>query len=466
MFNNIIMKYVLDGIVLDKYQSKAVYCNKKKYLVVAGAGSGKTLTIRAKIDYLIKNGINPRKILCLSFTNETVNELKSKTVVDVMTFHKFAVSLIPKDKYQICTDSLLRYVIDEYFESFIYDGTDELLNIYLQDYGLVREYFLNNFKGVILSFINTFKSYGYSFEYFLRLLKDNSIPFYDKILLVIVFKIYYLYEEEKSSRNLMDFNDILILGTEYVDKNNYYKYQYIIIDEYQDTSYLRYKLIDKLANKYSLNVISFGDDYQSIYGFNGCDLDIFLRYKGPIVKLKNTYRCPKDIVDISYRFIRKNKRQLRKRLISTKYLKDSINVVYTNDATSTFNTLIKDLDDILILGRNNKDQYLINNGDLNYENKSIRFLTAHSAKGLESDYVFIVNAVDDTLGFPNKIREYDIFKYIKNDDQDNEERRLFYVALTRARKKVFIFTNKVNPSCFVKELLKDYKFKIKTFNFT
>ncbi len=466
MFNNIIMKYVLDGVVLDKYQSKAVYCNKRNYLVVAGAGSGKTLTIRAKIDYLIRNGINPRKILCLSFTNETVNELKSKTIVDVMTFHKFAISLIPKDKYRICTDSLLKYVIDEYFESFIYDGTDVLLNIYLQDNGLVREHFLNNFKGVILSFINTFKSYGYSLDFFLRLLRDNSIPFYDKILLVIIFKIYYLYEEEKSSKNLMDFNDILTLGTEYVDKNNYFRYQYIIIDEYQDTSYLRFRLIDELANKYSLNVICFGDDYQSIYGFNGCDLDIFLKYKGPVVKLKYTYRCPKDIVDISYHFIRKNRRQLRKRLVSTKYLKNSINVVYTNDPTSTFNDLIKDLDNILILGRNNKDQYLINNGDLNYENKSIRFLTVHSAKGLESEYVFIVNAVDDTLGFPNRIREYDIFKYIKNDDHDNEERRLFYVALTRARKKVYIFTSKVNPSCFVNELLKDYKFKIKTFNFT
>ena len=466
MFNNINMRYVLDGSILDKYQSKAVYCNKNNYLVVAGAGSGKTLTIRAKIDYLIRNGINPRKILCLSFTNETVNELRSKTSVDVMTFHKFAISLIPKDRYKICTDYLLKYVIDEYFESFIYDGTDVLLDIYLQDNGIGREYFLNNFKSVILSFINTFKSYGYSLEYFLRLLKDNSISYYDKVLLVIIFKIYYLYEEEKSSKNLMDFNDILTLGTEFVDKNNCFKYQYIIIDEYQDTSYLRYKLIDKLSHKYLLNIICFGDDYQSIYGFNGCDLDIFLKYKGPVIKLKYTYRCPKDIVDISYRFIRKNKRQLRKRLISTKYLDSSINVVYTNDVTNTFNTLIKDLDDILILGRNNRDQFLINNGDLAYDNKSIRFLTVHSAKGLESDYVFIINVIDDILGFPNRIKEYDIFKYIKNDDRDNEERRLFYVALTRARKKVYIFTSKVSPSCYVKELIKDYKFKIKTFNFT
>ena len=451
--------------MLDRYQKKAVYCNFKKYLVVAGAGTGKTFTIIAKVNYLIKNGIDPNKILCLSFTNETVNDLKNKINSPVYTFHKFAISLLPKDKYKISPSYLLNYIVDEYFESFIYDGTDKLLNIYLSENNLSSICFLPILKKIIISFINTFKSYGYDINYLFRLIKDPSINYYDRILLIIIFKIFYLYEEEKYSRNIIDFNDMLILGTDYVDKINYFKYKYIIIDEYQDTSLVRYNLINKIVDKFSLNLILFGDDYQSIYGFNGCDLNLFLKYKGPIIKLKYTYRNPKDIVDISYRFIRKNKRQIRKRLISYKYIKDSINVIYTSDITKTFNYLAKDLDDILILGRNNKDINLINNGNLNYKSKSIRFLTVHASKGLESDYVFIINVIDDSLGFPNKIKEYDVFKYIKEDDHINEERRLFYVAITRARKKVFIFTNKVNPSVFVTELLKCYKFKIKTFNF-
>ena len=97
--------------------------------------------------------------------------------------------------------------------------------------------------------------------------------------------------------------------------------------------------------------------------------------------------------------------------------------------------------------------------------EAVTLMTVHSAKGLENDNVIILNLVDDSLGFPNKIKEMNIFKYIKKEDYLDEERRLFYVALTRAKKKVFLLTNKASTSIFVKELNKDYKFKIKTFNF-
>ena len=84
--------YKLKDITLDKYQSRAVFCAKNNYLIIAGAGSGKTLTIVAKINYLIENGVDPKEILCISFTNETVNSIinslnKYDIQVDVMTFH-------------------------------------------------------------------------------------------------------------------------------------------------------------------------------------------------------------------------------------------------------------------------------------------------------------------------------------------------------------------------------------------
>lgn len=101
--------------------------------------------------------------------------------------------------------------------------------------------------------------------------------------------------------------------------------------------------------------------------------------------------------------------------------------------------------------------------------KKIRFLTVHSSKGLESSYVIALNVVDSFLGFPNQIKEYDLFKYIDNSKKDNylyaEERRLFYVCLTRAKKRVYLFTNKFNPSIFIKELIRDYKWKIKIMDF-
>ena len=115
-------KYELNGIVLDKYQSRAVFCNKKNYLVVAGAGSGKTLTIVAKVDYLLKNNVKNDKILCISFTNETVNNLKNKISynVDILTFHKLALNIIKDNKqyFGISPDNLLKYIVDEFFNSY------------------------------------------------------------------------------------------------------------------------------------------------------------------------------------------------------------------------------------------------------------------------------------------------------------------------------------------------------------
>jgi len=125
-------KYNLNGIILDKYQSQAVYCNKKAYLVIAGAGSGKTLTIVAKVAYLLKNNVNKDKILCLSFTNETVSSLKNSLEknnisVDVKTFHRLSLDIL-KNKYNIASSNLLEYITEEFFESIIYyDNTYKLL---------------------------------------------------------------------------------------------------------------------------------------------------------------------------------------------------------------------------------------------------------------------------------------------------------------------------------------------------
>ena len=106
-----------NGIKLDKYQSKAVMCDAKSYLVIAGAGSGKTLTIAAKIDYLIKNNVSPNKILCLSFTNESVNSLKkvlekNNIIVDVKTFHRLSLDIIGKE-YNISSSANLLYAFHE-----------------------------------------------------------------------------------------------------------------------------------------------------------------------------------------------------------------------------------------------------------------------------------------------------------------------------------------------------------------
>jgi DNA helicase-4 len=481
---------MVNGKILDIYQSKAVFCDKKRYLVVAGAGSGKSLTIVGKVDYLINVlNINPKKILCISFTNEAVNSLKNSLesnniLVDVKTFHKLALDMIFNDNLSIVSDAFLSFVVDEYFCSCIYeDNCYNLLLLYLDNNNLSYDYFVLYFRNVVLSFIKRFKALGYSSLYFYNLLYDKKIEFDDKVLLIVIFKIYVLYEEELVSSGKIDFDDMLMLSIRKISNLAYFKYKYVIIDEYQDTSCVKFEFISSLIKKFDVNVMAVGDDFQSIYSFTGCDVKYFLNFKkyflnSKILKLRYNYRNPKDIVDISRRFILKNRKQIRKRITSLNFIKDSIVIVYSNNVARDVFNIIDQIDNIFILGRNKNDVNVLANSEYffydnelflsNGETKNIRFLTIHAAKGLENDYVILLNVVDDTLGFPNKIIDNNLYKYLTSFSDDflySEERRLFYVALTRARKRIYIFTNKFNESCFIKELIRDYKYKLKIIDF-
>ena len=453
-------KYKFNNIVLDKYQTKAVLCKSDNYLVVAGAGSGKTLTIVAKVNYLIENNINPQNILCISYTNETVNSLKkslekNNLKIDVKTFHKLSLDILNKS-YNISNNNLLEYIIEEFFESIIYQDKTYLLLDFIN---------INYVKKIILSFISRLKALNYDENYLLFLLKNKNIKTDDKILIVFAFKIFIIYQNELKSENKIDFDDMISLATKKVEKLKLFRYSYIIIDEYQDTSRSKYLLIKAIIDKFNVKIMAVGDDYQSIYSFNGCDLSLFLKFKklfnkSKIIKLKNTYRNPNDIVEISKRFIAKNRNQITKSLKSNKYINNSLNIVYINNEEEALNKIISKYDNIMVIGRNNKD--IDKYKDKSF-NKDITFLTAHSSKGLEKENVIILNVIDDNLGFPNKINNNDIFSYLADFNQLEEERRLFYVAITRAKNKVIIFTKKNKESVFVKELIKDYKRKIKIF---
>lgn len=450
--------YIINGIKLDKYQTKAVFCNKDRYLVIAGAGSGKTLTIVAKVNYLLENGFKRNEILCISFTNETVNSLKNKLLsnnidVDVKTFHRLALDLL-KNKKNISNNYLLDYVIEEFFYSIIYhDNTYKLLE------------FIDNIeetKETIKSFINQMKGLNYELSFLFKLIYNKSINTDHKILLILILKVYIIYEEELISEDKIDFNDMINLAIKKIDSLKYFPYKYVVVDEYQDTSICKYLLLKKIIDKFNIKLMAVGDDYQSIYSFTGCNLSLFINFKkyfnnSKVIKLKNTYRNPSDITIISKEIVMKNRNQINKRLKSCKYGNKSIVVVYYDDISS-INVIIKEIDDILILGRNNKD---LENINIDFNNKNIRFLTVHKSKGLEAENVIILNAIDDVLGFPNKIKSNEVLSYLRNYSYEDEERRLFYVALTRTKNRVFIFTKKYKESIFIKELFKDFKWKIK-----
>lgn len=443
----------INGYPLDKYQRKAVLCKKENVLVVAGAGSGKTLTIIGKIRYLIEElKINKEDILCISFTNDTVNSLKNNLLkynydIDVYTFHKLSLEIIRNNNkdISICESDLLAYIVDEFFYR----------NIKIRD----KEIYLR-LKNLIITFINLFKSNNYNLDKFDEIF--NNLKYSNEyILLKIIKEIYIEYQEELNSTYKVDFNDMINEGINILKNKGYIKpYKYIIIDEYQDTSFTKYNLIKEIKKITNAKLFVVGDDFQSIYRFTGCNLDIFIKFKkyyknSKILKIKNTYRNSQELINIAGSFIMKNKNQIKKKLLSNKRIDKPIRIIYTTNIKSTFKKLINKIDtDILVLGRNNSDMYKV----MDSQTDKVKFLTVHKSKGLEEENVIIINLEDNILGFPSKIENHKILKYVLNEKDMypyEEERRLFYVALTRTKNYVYLIVDKNNQSIFVKEIIKN-----------
>ena len=402
----------INGYSLDINQRKAVIINEENNLVIAGAGSGKTLTIVGKIRYLIeRQRINKDEILCISFTNDSVNSLKKALIknynydIDVLTFHKLSLNIIKNNNknISICNNNLLDYITDEFF----------LRNI--TSYNIINSDSYKQLKTLIITFINLFKSNNYNDDYFINILKKCKNK-KEKILINIIKIIYFEYQSELKSTLKVDFNDMINSAIKIINNNGYIKpYKYIIIDEYQDTSYTKYLLIKEIKKVTNAKLFVVGDDFQSIYRFTGCNLDIFLKFKkyygySKTIRIVNTYRNSNELIFIAGSFIMKNKKQLKKRLISNKNINKPIEIIYSSNEKEDLFKLLNSINtNILLLGRNNKDIYkyftkIDEKGYIEYKNKKVRFLTVHKSKGLEEDNVIIINNEDSILGFPSKIQ--------------------------------------------------------------
>ena len=501
--NNEIIKYsyLLDnvcGYKLDNEQKKFVVTDNNSILLIAGAGSGKTLSLIGKIRYLIeskKAEIN--EILCISYTNEAVNNLKNKLLkyynydIEVKTFHKLASKFLTDKIHGIVSSDYLEYIVDEYFKSTLFMNKKQInivlkyLNFPKYKVNKLKEdsYDMINLKKLLVRFIHLFKSNNYNLYNFNYIFEYNNLTIINrrknKLFLKIVFHIYQIYMEELDSSLMYDFNDLISMASINIPDNCNYKY--IIIDEYQDTSIVRLNLIKSIIKKTNAKLIVVGDDYQSIYRFAGCDLNVFLNFNKyfdnpTIMYINNTYRNSKQLIYIANDFIMKNKLQIKKNILSEKENKLPIKIKYytkyNNELMDIINA-VKNEGSVLILGRNTNDinKYIcddikINNNGYFNNNVNIRYLTVHKSKGLEFDNVIIINLENKLLGFPNKLENSDILKYVILNKEKyiyDEERRLFYVALTRTKNNVYLLVNKNNPSIFVNEIISNYKKYIEIF---
>ena len=333
------------------------------------------------------------------------------------------------------------------------------------------------------TFITLFKSKGYQEEDIKRI---KIIDKRTQIFVELIEKLYKYYQRTLKKQNKIDFDDMINEADNIIKTKEKItlKYKYIIIDEYQDISECRYNLIKNISNKLNNKIMVVGDDWQCIYSFAASNINLFTQFQKnvehcEIQKITKTYRNSQELIDIAGKFIQKNKYQIKKHLISNKKLKNPITIIkYKKNSKQkklieSLNYIITKYGDkktILILGRYtfDKNEIIDNKNIIEQNNKitykkypktKIEYMTVHSAKGLGYDNIIILNTKNETLGFPSKIKTDPILEQLITKDKTieyAEERRLFYVALTRTKNEAIILTPKNNSSIFVEEL-KKYK---------
>ncbi len=290
--------------------------------------------------------------------------------------------------------------------------------------------------------------------------------------------VYDRYVESLQSLGQIDFTDAILQATEICRSHKPVRYDYIIVDEFQDISVDRYKFLKVLREgNPPAKLYCVGDDWQSIYRFSGSDMALFGKFTDffghtDITKIETTYRFGEPLVGLSSQFIQRNRSQIKKNIrpfnaeAKTELQFCEYERANYCDVIGQLVASIPSENTIFLLGRYSFDDYYLSyryqstkEGDRFFYyigNRKIEFLTAHKSKGLEADYVIILQCNKDTYGFPSLVSDDPVLDYVltKSDKFPfGEERRLFYVAITRAKIKTFVLYDKRYPSVFVDEFL-------------
>ena len=334
------------------------------------------------------------------------------------------------------------------------------------------------FIRLVVTFVTLVKSSCKSVNEVLRQAKNADDERSVFIVKNIFQPVYERYVKALSSCNQIDFTDAILQATEICRTSHPVEYDYIIVDEFQDISVDRYNFLKVLREGNSpAKLYCVGDDWQSIYRFSGSDMALFNQFPEyfgttEINKIETTYRFGEPLVSLSSRFIQRNKAQIQKDIHSFSLEMKTELEFYSYDRRDYCNTIgqlvtsIPSGKSIFLLGRYSFDDYYLSfmyqsvkEGNRFYYvigGRKIEFLTVHKSKGLEADYVILLQCNKDTYGFPSLVNDDPVLNYVltKSDQFPyGEERRLFYVAITRAKIKTLVLYDKRFPSVFVDEFL-------------
>ncbi len=553
-FNNI------EGKALDEQQQAAVLSTANTSLIVAGAGSGKTLTILGKVKWLVQvQKVSPEDILLLSFTNKTVNELnvrlaKLQLPLKATTFHKLGLNIIKKHQTTATSsvtvtaistppDGTLEEVINHFFSTqirtlpklektfkrymaFYHQAPNKTERLswhwrslkaqlgFKKDLNAATKNYQEQLTPIIVSFINLLKAQAltpvalknlFSYKHIFKEGLFNARR--QQLFLQLALPILQAYNNHLKKENLVDFSDMINQAATLIKTHKVQlSYRHILVDEYQDISLARFNLIQSIRQACQAKLVCVGDDWQAIYRFAGSNLDLFInfeRYVGPAQQLfiERTYRNSQSLIDITANFIKKNPAQIAKQPLSSKRLATPIKLLEYQPRQSwqavltAIHKITKEFaatKSILILARHNFDftniiyqlgidgrpipgklkpeisSFNSQTGQLvlkQFSSTPITFCTVHKAKGLEASNVIIISLRHHQFGFPNQLANDPIISKLLGKKEvfpHAEERRLFYVALTRTKNYAYLIApaKEEDKSIFVKELINQYNIKV------
>jgi len=343
------------------------------------------------------------------------------------------------------------------------------------------------------------KSNGYSVDDARKFNDDSGQDKFMKTrasLFIDLFEPFFnMYEANLRDTGEIDFNDMITKATEYIDEGDFHiPLSYVIVDEFQDLSIGRYRILNAIrVQNPDVKFYCVGDDWQSIYRFAGSDITLFSDFEKHFgytytSKIETTYRFNDPLITLSSEFILKNPHQLGKSLrapqgkAQTGYTVSESDSPDDDDTDAIISAIdglmkqgLKPDDSVYVIGRYNFDiqriknrnraftvsfsngliKYVIPDGTYKGKTLEMHFITAHKAKGLEADYAILINCNSGKYGFPSGKADDPILNLLlSSSDQfeNGEERRLFYVAMTRTKKHVVFITNKYRKSKFIREI--------------
>ncbi|MBQ8459007.1 UvrD-helicase domain-containing protein [bacterium] len=342
---------------LNKEQAEAVQTTKGPLLILAGAGSGKTKVLTTRIAYMIKNGIRPRNILAVTFTNKAAKEMKERigkilgedTVkyMWVGTFHGICGRILREniDKYNTATGKNL----DKNFTIYDDSDTNQIITRAIKKLNLDEKVYPTKMVKSVISNAKNKMQDATTFSTYARDFKSQKIA-----------SVYEEYEKVLNNNNAIDFDDMLMLTVKLLEQSQevrqqyYERFQHIMVDEYQDTNLAQYNLVNMLYTNLSKDVpperslCVVGDVDQSIYSWRGADFTIIMNFrhdypKTKLIKLEQNYRSTAHILNAANAIIENNDERVEKVLYSNKGEGEKLSYYIADDEADEANYIVRNI---------------------------------------------------------------------------------------------------------------------------